>query len=942
MDRKKVMRIATVIAIIMLGIFAFSVFSSSTRGYQDVDTSVALKQLKDGNVKKAQINDREQQLQLDLKKKIDEGDHKNVDKVIAKYPARTSDQVFDAVQKSNPESYTTKVTQDSWLGQMFVVLGPMILFFLLIMFFFSRMQGGSGMGGMFGFGKSKAKELTKDMPKTNFGDVAGEEEAVEELTEIRDFLQGPERYERLGAKIPRGVLLYGPPGTGKTLLARAVAGEAGVPFYSISGSDFVEMFVGVGASRVRDLFTQAKENSPCIIFIDEIDAVGRQRGSGMGGGHDEREQTLNQLLVEMDGFGDRQGVILIAATNRPDILDPALLRPGRFDRQIPVTNPDLAGREQILRVHAKNKPLGSDVDLSSLAKRTAGMSGADLANVLNEAALLTARVNGNIITADALEEATDRVVGGPRRSSKIISEHEKKVTAYHEGGHTLAAWAMQDIERVYKVTILARGRTGGHAMTASEDDKEMYNRAELFARLVFAMGGRSGEELIFGNPTTGASADIEQATKIARAMVTEYGMSPDLGAVKYGEEQGDPFSGRGSGGKLEYSDDVAATIDKQVRYLIEKAHDEAYAILKENRETFDLLAQKLLEKETLRRPDLEAIFTNVKPRERLEIFTNEDVLHPKDDRDPVKTPVELARERGEEPPKRHDFLEASRQARRERESAANQANAQSVTAGGASNAVGAGQQQSMQQGFGTQGSDARGWSANDATAHHDPTGTSNPNGNSNAGYEGQTTVIPRSNGSSAYGSYPAGAPTDQPAQGSTNDDSTPVYGGTPPPAGWTAPGWPPSDRAPRYSDSGSSSTAGSGYHYGNTQGNEQGGGQGASEYQPQSQTPGAHQTGARHSADNRGATTGHAGQHPGMQNYGVGQPHEPADSGLHGFRFPENERPDHPWDDGRHRTGEPNSDAPSGSGHNRDVSGDQRRDHNGSAEDGNRREDGDH
>ena len=909
MDRKKVMRIATVIAIIMLGIFAFSVFSSSTRGYQDVDTSVALKQLKDGNVKKAQINDREQQLQLDLKKKIDEGDHKDVDKVIAKYPARTSDQVFDAVQKSNPESYTTKVTQDSWLGQMFAVLGPMILFFLLIMFFFSRMQGGSGMGGMFGFGKSKAKELTKDMPKTNFGDVAGEEEAVEELTEIRDFLQGPERYERLGAKIPRGVLLYGPPGTGKTLLARAVAGEAGVPFYSISGSDFVEMFVGVGASRVRDLFTQAKENSPCIIFIDEIDAVGRQRGSGMGGGHDEREQTLNQLLVEMDGFGDRQGVLLIAATNRPDILDPALLRPGRFDRQIPVTNPDLAGREQILRVHAKNKPLGPDVDLNSLAKRTAGMSGADLANVLNEAALLTARVNGNIITADALEEATDRVVGGPRRSSKIISEHEKKVTAYHEGGHTLAAWAMKDIERVYKVTILARGRTGGHAMTASEDDKEMYNRAELFARLVFAMGGRSGEELIFGNPTTGASADIEQATKIARAMVTEYGMSPDLGAVKYGEEQGDPFSGRGSGGKLEYSDDVAATIDKQVRYLIEKAHDEAYAILKENRETFDLLAQKLLEKETLRRPDLEAIFTNVKPRERLEIFTNEDVLHPKDDKDPVKTPVELARERGEEPPKRHDFLEASRQARRERESAANQANAQSVNAGGTSNAVGAGQQGSVQQGPGVQGSETRGWSASD--------GSAGANGNSTAGYEGQTTVIPRNNGSSNYGSYPAGTPTNQPTPGSTNDDGTPVYGGTPPPAGWTAPGWPPSDRAPRYSESG------------------------------ESQPPGAHQAGARHSAENRGTTAGHTGQHPGMQNYGVGEPSEPGDNGLHGFRFPENERPDHPWDDGRHSTEEQNasgrhSDAPSDSGHNHDASGDNWSDHNGSSEQVNRREDGDH
>ena len=387
------------------------------------------------------------------------------------------------------------------------------------------------------------RELTSDED-----DLAGADEAVDELHEVVDFLTDPTVYEKLGAKIPRGVLLYGPPGTGKTLLARAVAGEAGVPFYSISGSDFVEMFVGVGASRVRDLFKQARENSPCIIFVDEIDAVGRQRGSGMGGGHDEREQTLNQLLVEMDGFTGREGVILIAATNRPDILDPALLRPGRFDRQIPVTNPDLAGRAQILKVHAKNKPLADDVSLDALAKRTAGMSGADLANVLNEAALLTARIGGNVITADALEEATDRVIGGPRRSSKVISEHEKKVTAYHEGGHTLAAWALKDIERVYKVTILARGRTGGFAMTADEDDKGMYTRDELFARMVFAMGGRSAEELVFGAPTTGASNDIEQATKISRAMVTEYGMTSSLGPVKYGQEQGDPFAGMGGGG----------------------------------------------------------------------------------------------------------------------------------------------------------------------------------------------------------------------------------------------------------------------------------------------------------------------------------------------------------------------------------------------------------
>src|SRR5580698_3821045 len=406
------------------------------------------------------------------------------------------------------------------------------------------------------------------------------------------------------------------------------------------------MFVGVGASRVRDLFEQAKQNSPCIIFVDEIDAVGRQRGAGLGGGHDEREQTLNQLLVEMDGFGERQGVILIAATNRPDILDPALLRPGRFDRQIPVSSPDLAGRRAVLRVHSKGKPFGPDVEFDGLAKRTVGMSGADLANVINEAALLTARENGTIITGAALEEAVDRVVGGPRRKSRIISEHEKKITAYHEGGHTLAAWAMPDIDPVYKVTILARGRTGGHAVAVPEDDKGLRTRSEMIAQLVFAMGGRAAEELIFREPTTGAVSDIEQATKIARAMVTEYGMSSKLGAVKYGTEHGDPFLGRSMGTQADYSHEVAREIDEEVRKLIEAAHTEAWEILTEYRDVLDTLAGELLEKETLHRPELEGIFADVEKRPRLTMFDDFGGRIPPD-KPPIKTPGELAIERGE-------------------------------------------------------------------------------------------------------------------------------------------------------------------------------------------------------------------------------------------------------------------------------------------------------
>lgn len=844
MDNKKLLRIGGISAIVLMALFAIMVLTDDTRSYREVDTSVAMQQLQDKNIESARIDDREQRVRLELKNPITVEERDGIKEIIAEYPARTAPEIFTAVKDSGAEKYTTKVTRESFIGSMVSLLLPMLLLFGLIMFFFSRMQG-SGMG-MFGMGNSRAKELTKDMPTNTFADVAGADEAVDELHEIKDFLQDPSRYEALGAKIPRGVLLYGPPGTGKTLLARAVAGEAGVPFFSISGSDFVEMFVGVGASRVRDLFKQAKENSPCIIFVDEIDAVGRQRGSGMGGGHDEREQTLNQLLVEMDGFGDRQGVILMAATNRPDILDPALLRPGRFDRQIPVGNPDLAGREQILKVHAKGKPFAKDADLGALAKRTAGMSGADLANVLNEAALLTARIGGNVITADALEEATDRVIGGPRRSSKIISEKEKKITAYHEGGHTIAAWGMKDIERVYKVTILARGRTGGHAMTAQEDDKGMYNRYELFARIVFAMGGRSAEELVFGEPTTGASNDIEQATKIARAMITEYGMSPQLGAVKYGEEQGDPFSGRGGGGTMDYSPAVAAMIDEQVQFILRKAHQVAYNILKDNRDYLDKLAQKLLEKETLRRPDLEALFEDMPQREREEVFPGEDELFPSQEgREPVKTPTELAIERGEEPPKKFSLLDASRAARekRQRELAAQEAAGYSPVA----------PQQGPQQPGGDYGAANRAPQPRRAMDPSDPT-TWRSREQAQRDRMGGRHAAPRP-GQQPQG-YPQQPEDNQPqyryqppAQGPAS------YGGTPPPAGWTAPGWPPAEQQP-------AARPGTPPH------------PGMGNYAPE-----------------QPEQTGQLGQpqHTGQP----GQANVPEQEEI-GFRLPDNEQPDHP------------------------------------------------
>jgi cell division protease FtsH len=484
--------------------------------------------------------------------------------------------------------------------------------------------------------------VNKDMPQVTFVDVAGADEAVEELQEIKEFLQEPAKFQAVGAKIPKGVLLYGPPGTGKTLLARAVAGEAGVPFFSISGSDFVEMFVGVGASRVRDLFEQAKANSPAIIFVDEIDAVGRHRGAGIGGGNDEREQTLNQLLVEMDGFDVKTNVILIAATNRPDVLDPALLRPGRFDRQVSVEAPDLIGRDQILQVHAKGKPMASNVDLKAVAKKTPGYTGADLANVLNEAALLTARSNANLIDDRALDEAIDRVMAGPQKRSRVMKEHERKITAYHEGGHALVAAALRNSAPVTKITILPRGRALGYTMVVPENDKYSVTRNELLDQMAYAMGGRVAEEIVFHDPSTGASNDIEKATATARQMVTQYGMSERVGAVRLGQGGGEPFLGRDASHERNYSDQIAYIVDEEVRRLIDQAHDEAYAILTENRDVLDRLALELLERETLNQAEIADVFRDIRKRDFREIWLSKETR-------PVQMagPVESRQERAE-------------------------------------------------------------------------------------------------------------------------------------------------------------------------------------------------------------------------------------------------------------------------------------------------------
>jgi cell division protease FtsH len=522
---------------------------------------------------------------------------------VAEYPARYSVQITDKVAAAVPAFETDHSHANPWLGVLVDYL-PFLLLFGAGLYLLSSMQGGGGR--IMAFGKSRARAASKDQQSLTFADVAGADEAVAELQEIKEFLESPGRFQALGAKIPKGVLLFGPPGTGKTLLARAVAGEAGVPFFSISGSDFVEMFVGVGASRVRDLFEQAKANAPAIVFMDEIDAVGRQRGAGLGGGNDEREQTLNQLLVEMDGFDTRGGIILIAATNRPDVLDPALLRPGRFDRQIAVDRPDRNGRRRILEVHAQNKPLHPGVSLDVLAQRTPGFTGADLANLLNEAALLTARRNLRQIGSRECEEAIDRVLAGPERKALVMSDHDKLVTAYHEAGHVIVGHVLPDADPIHKVSIVARSRSLGLTFTLPED-RFNHSRSQLRDAMAMCLGGRTAEELVFDEPTTGAENDIDKASGIARAMVTEYGMSDVLGPRQLGQAAGEVFLGRELGHQVQYSQQTAGTIDQEIQMLIEEAHQRARDILTEHRSTLDVLARELVERETLDSPELMAI-----------------------------------------------------------------------------------------------------------------------------------------------------------------------------------------------------------------------------------------------------------------------------------------------------------------------------------------------
>jgi cell division protease FtsH len=611
--------------------FAASQLVSGANGPEQVTTSKAMAAIESGQVKSAVVRDRDQLVVLNL---IDGS------QVQAQYILDQGMEFIGALQSAQFEGqlsdgYDVEISRDSIWVTLLINFLPILLLIFLMFFFMSQMNGGSR---AMSFGKSKAKQLSKDVPKTTFADVAGADEAVEELQEIKDFLQNPARFQAVGAKIPKGVLLYGSPGTGKTLLARAVAGEAGVPFFAISGSDFVEMFVGVGASRVRDLFEQAKAAAPAIIFVDEIDAVGRQRGAGLGGGHDEREQTLNQLLVEMDGFEVGGGVILMAATNRPDILDPALLRPGRFDRQIGVSAPDLIGRQQILEVHAKGKPLAIDVDLNAVAKRTPGFTGADLANVLNEAALLTARVNKTLISNNELDEAIDRVIAGPQKRTRIMSDEEKLITAYHEGGHALVAAAMPGGDPVHKITILPRGRALGYTMILPDQDKYSVTRSQMLGQLAYMLGGRAAEELIFHDPTTGAANDIEKATSVARAMVTQYGMTSKLGAVKYGTSQDNVFMGRDFGHQRDYSEAVAADIDEEVRTMIDLAHHEAFDVLVENRAILDALVVELLEKETLSKDEVASIFENVKLRPARPAWTGSDARVPSN-QPPVAMPA---------------------------------------------------------------------------------------------------------------------------------------------------------------------------------------------------------------------------------------------------------------------------------------------------------------
>ena len=630
---------------IVLGILAVTFFgqiSSASSKYTEVKTSQILDAIAKGEVATATVVDKDQIIKVELNSgfKIN-----GSNKVQASYIVRQEPTIIDALTGNPPtKGWNVVVPSQSILVTFLFSVAPFLIIALLFFWMMSQANGG---GRAMQFGRSRAKLQDAEAPKTTFADVAGADEAVQELEEIRDFLASSEKYRELGAKIPKGVLLYGPPGTGKTLLARAVAGEAKVPFYSISGSDFVEMFVGVGAARVRDLFNRAKETAPAIVFVDEIDAVGRQRGAGLGGGHDEREQTLNQLLVEMDGFDHQTQVILIAATNRPDVLDPALLRPGRFDRQIPVERPDLKGREAILKVHSKNKPLAENLDLTAVARRTPGFTGADLANVLNEAALLTARNNEKLITLSAIDESIDRVMAGPQKKTRVMSDEERRVTAYHEGGHALVAHALPHTDPVHKITIMPRGRALGYTMVLPDEDKYSVTRNQLLDQLAYTLGGRAAEELIFHDPSTGASNDIEKATALARQMVTQYGMTETIGAVKLGTNSSEPFLGRDLSHQRDYSENLAAVVDNEIRKLIDNAHHEAFQILEANREILDNLVLVLLEKETILKDEIQEIFKKVKSVKPRPAWTGSNLRKPSQ-----LPPVEIPKQKEVTAPKK--------------------------------------------------------------------------------------------------------------------------------------------------------------------------------------------------------------------------------------------------------------------------------------------------
>ncbi|MGO4664307.1 ATP-dependent zinc metalloprotease FtsH [Terrabacter sp. 2TAF16] len=644
MDAKRILRTPLLWILVLISALVFGMMFSES-GPPRIDTSAAMKQITDGNVESAKLlNNERMELTLKTPYTSPDGTVKDAKSVYAYYVDARGTDVVEALNAKPPaQGVDDQIDEPSWFGSLLFSILPIIIILGLFWFLMGQMQGGGNR--VMQFGKSRAKLATKDTPKVTFADVAGCDEAIEELQEIKEFLQEPAKFLAVGAKIPKGVLLYGQPGTGKTLLARAVAGEAGVPFYSISGSDFVEMFVGVGASRVRDLFEQAKANAPAIVFVDEIDAVGRHRGAGMGGGHDEREQTLNQLLVEMDGFDVKTNVILIAATNRPDILDPALLRPGRFDRQIAVDAPDMIGRHRILEVHAQGKPVTADVDLLAVARRTPGFTGADLANVLNEAALLTARGDKKVIDNEVLDEAIDRVIAGPQKRTRIMSAKERKITAYHEGGHALVAASLNHTDPVTKVTILPRGRALGYTMVMPIDDKYSTTRNEILDQLAYALGGRVAEEIVFREPTTGASNDIEKATGMARKMVTEFGMSERVGAIKLGQSTGEVFLGRDMGHQRDYSEEVARIVDEEVRSLIDAAHDEAYAAINANRDLLDHLVLELLEKETLNVHELAELFKPVVKQPSRPTWLSSQTRQ-LGDRPPVLTPAEIAAQNG--------------------------------------------------------------------------------------------------------------------------------------------------------------------------------------------------------------------------------------------------------------------------------------------------------